>query len=280
MFLRIRKRFTYTNVALTIALVFAMTGGAYAAKHYLITSTKQISPKVLSALKGKNGTNGTNGSNGINGKDGAPGARGPAGLEGPKGEKGEQGLPGEKGEKGAKGDTGSQGPKGEPWTPNNVLPSGATEKGAWAASGKPANFFGSELVFAQISFTVPMAKGLVGGEGCAETGPRTKPCEVHVIEAGQHGEGKFEAGVAGHDGPNTGCPTTSEASKPEAEPGNLCIFVKVSINAGKVEPTDPGEGTSEAAGPTGSVVWVHASATPITGTEGVLIGGSWAATAP
>jgi hypothetical protein len=39
MFSKIRKRLTYANVAMTLALVFAMTGGAYAAKHYLITST-------------------------------------------------------------------------------------------------------------------------------------------------------------------------------------------------------------------------------------------------
>ena len=36
----IRKRLTYANVAMTLALVFAMTGGAFAAKHYVITSTK------------------------------------------------------------------------------------------------------------------------------------------------------------------------------------------------------------------------------------------------
>jgi hypothetical protein len=46
MFWRLRKRFTYTNVAMTLALVFAMTGGAYAAFTSLITSTKQISPSV------------------------------------------------------------------------------------------------------------------------------------------------------------------------------------------------------------------------------------------
>ncbi len=56
-----------------VALVFAMSGGAFAAK-YLITSTKQIKPSVLKSLKGKEGPRGlagTNGTNGANGKDGA-----------------------------------------------------------------------------------------------------------------------------------------------------------------------------------------------------------------
>jgi hypothetical protein len=43
----IKKRLSYANVAMTLALVFAMSGGAYAACHFTITSTKQISPKVL-----------------------------------------------------------------------------------------------------------------------------------------------------------------------------------------------------------------------------------------
>jgi hypothetical protein len=43
----LRTRFTYANIAATLALVFAMSGGAYAASRVLITSTKQISPKVL-----------------------------------------------------------------------------------------------------------------------------------------------------------------------------------------------------------------------------------------
>ena len=44
-----RGRLSYANVAMTLALVFAMSGGAYAASKYVITSTKQISPKVLKA---------------------------------------------------------------------------------------------------------------------------------------------------------------------------------------------------------------------------------------
>lgn len=46
-FVRMRGRLTYANVVASLALVFAMSGGVYAASKYVITSTKQISPKVL-----------------------------------------------------------------------------------------------------------------------------------------------------------------------------------------------------------------------------------------
>jgi hypothetical protein len=49
-----RKRITYANVVATLALVFAMSGGALAAKHYLVTSPKQISPKVLKSFSTTN----------------------------------------------------------------------------------------------------------------------------------------------------------------------------------------------------------------------------------
>ena len=45
-----RKYLTYANVTATLALIFAMSGGALAAKHYLVSSTSQISPKVLKSL--------------------------------------------------------------------------------------------------------------------------------------------------------------------------------------------------------------------------------------
>ena len=71
------------------ALVIALTGSAIAAKTYVITSKKQIAPKVLKQLKGK---------------------RGPAG---PRGETGPAGAKGDMGATGAKGDTGATGPKGD-----------------------------------------------------------------------------------------------------------------------------------------------------------------------
>lgn len=81
----VRSRLTYANVVATLALVFAMSGGALAASHYLITSTKQISPKVLKALKGK------------------PGPAGPAGAPGKEGGTGKAGTNGNNGTAGSNG---------------------------------------------------------------------------------------------------------------------------------------------------------------------------------
>ncbi len=53
MFQQLRKHLGYANVTATLALFFAMSGGALAASHYLITSTRQIKPSVLSSLKGE-----------------------------------------------------------------------------------------------------------------------------------------------------------------------------------------------------------------------------------
>ena len=77
-----RKRITYANVTATLALVFAMSGGAMAANHYLINSTKQISPKVLKKLKGATGKAGATGAPGA---PGTPGAAGKEGKTGPAG---------------------------------------------------------------------------------------------------------------------------------------------------------------------------------------------------
>ena len=84
-----RKHLSYANVAATLALIIAMSGGALAASHYLITSTKQISPKVLRKLKGRRGRTGASGSPGI------AGTQGPLGLQGAKGTIGPEGAPGQ-----------------------------------------------------------------------------------------------------------------------------------------------------------------------------------------
>jgi hypothetical protein len=224
MFSAIRKRIKPGTFIATIALLFAMTGGAYAAKKYLITSTKQISPSVLKALKGKAGPTGPSGASGT----GAPGPAGPAGPAGPgggPGAKGENGAPGAKGENGApgaKGESGTPGEPGEPWTPNNQLPVGAVETGAWATPE------GSGLLRAAISFPIQLPNELdvshvhyitleqqtnkelptgcsgtldnpaaSSGNLCVFEGVESHPKETAIIEKAGHGFGGQGAGVAG-----------------------------------------------------------------------------------
>ncbi len=81
----LRQRITYANVAATLALVLAMSGAAFAAHHYLITSTKQISPRVLKQLHGARGSRGVTGSIGPIGPQGPVGEVGPKGARGPVG---------------------------------------------------------------------------------------------------------------------------------------------------------------------------------------------------
>lgn len=83
-----RRHLSYANIVATLALVFAMSGGALAASHYLINSTKQINPKVLKKLKGTVGSTGPSGSVGAQGPAGAQGANGKEGLPGKDGPRG------------------------------------------------------------------------------------------------------------------------------------------------------------------------------------------------
>ncbi len=83
--IRRRMHLSPATVIASLALVFAMTGGAYAASKYVITSTKQIKPSVLALLKkSANGKPGANGAQGPGGGQGPAGAQGPGGAQGPK----------------------------------------------------------------------------------------------------------------------------------------------------------------------------------------------------
>jgi hypothetical protein len=219
MLARIRRRATYANVAMTLALVFAMTGGAYAAKKYLITSTKQISPKVLKQLTGPRGATG------------AAGPQGPQGAQGPAGAKGENGAPGSNGTNGTDGVSvaskafvgtkgsckvggsefiagssttyacnGEQGPEGT--FGGQLLPSGKTLTGTYAAetfseAGVPTLGFGKAVT--GVSFALPVA-----GEPA-----------VHYIKKGE----TLPAGC-------TGSINEPGAEVGENKEGNLCVFAE------------------------------------------------------
>jgi hypothetical protein len=91
MFSSLRRHVSYANIVATMALVFAMGGTAIAAKHYLISSTSQISPQVLKALELKIASRvkrGAAGREGAPGKEGAPGREGAPGNAGTEGKQG------------------------------------------------------------------------------------------------------------------------------------------------------------------------------------------------
>ena len=143
MFSAIRRRMHLSpaTVIASLALVLAMSGGAYAASKYVITSTKQIKPSVLKQLQGKAGANGAQG------LTGAQGAQGPAGPAGAKGETGPQGTEGKEGKQGTPGANGTTG-----FT--ETLPPEKTETGVW--TGNPVADTSTEELLAPISFDIPL----------------------------------------------------------------------------------------------------------------------------
>ncbi len=178
----IRRHLNYANVVATFALVFAMSGGALAANHYLLSKTSQIKPSLLKKLVGKKG------------------ATGPAGPMGAAGATGPQGP---------KGETGAAGPF--PAT----LPSGQTLTGAYEVDG--TDFSSSVMAVAggSISFQYPLAaaptphfiaSGATPPVQCpgSVTNPKALSGNLCVYEGGF-----FEVGVVTIYEPATGLPGAS-----------------------------------------------------------------------
>ncbi len=255
---RFRKRVTYTNIAVTFALVFAMSGGAYAAGKVIIKSRSQISSKVLKELKGNAGpvgpagAKGDNGAPGVEGKQGLQGVEGKQGSLGPEGKAGPTGSTGPAGPKGSTGPAGPTGPEGVCSTANCTLPAGVTETGTWGVAAPPGKYVVGGVIhfafaFAPISFAIPLKAGLEADK-------------VHVIAGGGNGDG-------------TTCPATSSVDKPGAMPGNLCIFESEGeINVESVTPKSLETGEEGEAGKTGAVLLVR----PTSESESVLASGTWA----
>jgi hypothetical protein len=94
------------TVIAVIALVFALTGSAVAAKRYLITNAKQISPAALKQLAKLTARAEVAAPAGAAGKDGAVGATGAAGATGTAGAEGKEGAAGDEGLAGPPGPAG------------------------------------------------------------------------------------------------------------------------------------------------------------------------------
>ena len=262
MFSTISKRLTYANVAMTLALVFAMSGGAYAAGKYLITSTKQISPKVLKSLVGKTGPAGKNGANGTNGVNGAPGEKGASGAQGSQGPQGLEGKEGKAGEPGKEGKAGANGTTGF----TETLPPEKTETGTWSYGLSTA---AGTAVMIPISFTIPLKANL------SET-------QVHYINRfneevvfPEPAKGLIFTGPAEVKQKSTQCLGSVEA--PTAEPGNLCVYTSESnfnLLAFAFQNPGHGFGSTVETGTTGTVM------TMSIGEVGQNAFGTWAVTAP
>jgi hypothetical protein len=234
MFSSVRRRLTYANVVVTFALVFAMSGGAYAASKYLVTSTKQISPKVLKSLQGKAGKTGPAGAQGPAGpagKEGSAGKEGPVGKGGANGSNGESvivtsvktkeavcsQLGGAKFVAGGKeatacnGAEGKEGPAGAEGTfGGGSLPKGKTMRGAWALSGYGEAAFPTEPGYGigkdAVSFAAPISPGVSS--------------EIHYIgptEGENEEESKWAKAIK--EGKCKGF-----YEKPVAAEGQLCVF--------------------------------------------------------
>jgi hypothetical protein len=243
--IRKRMRLTPSTVIATLALVFAMTGGAYAAKKYLITSTKQISPSVLKALKGKAGPAGPAGT-------GTAGAAGPQGPGGAAGAKGENGVPGKEGPPGKNGTNGTNGAPGEegPAGPEGVcstsschLPSGVTETGTFEGTSSAA-----KAIQLPISFPIPLPSSLGGGSANFVTKEDVK-------------NKSYPEGCSG------------SAAKPEAAKGFLCVFGGFTGELVTNQFFSPGE-PADLVGTTGTIVNAE------TENAEELVVGTWAVTAP
>jgi hypothetical protein len=242
MFQAIRKRFSASGVLAVIALVFAMTGGAYAAGAFKITKISQISASVQKQLRGKTGPKGATGPAGPAGLAGSTGPAGAAGVGTP-GPEGKPGSPGEPGEPGA------EGKEGQPWTPNNVLPSKATETGTWSDSA-----FEGNLAVSPITFNIQLKEALTESQ-------------VHFLLVGETDETHCKGG---------------SVEKPKASPGNLCVFEDVAMS--EIEPfgfgaiKDPSQVLTSAPGASvgGALIMMLPHEGSLSGTAW----GTWAVTAP
>ncbi len=264
-----RKRLSYANVAMTLALVFAMTGGAYAAQHYVITSTKQIKPSVLAQLKAKNGTAGPAGAAGPAGPlgpQGPAGPGGPAGKDGSNGENvtttsfnGKAGTCNEGGTKltvsgketfacnGKEGGEGPEGKEGSPWTDGGTLPSEKTETGMWSLGTYNATLPDvSQIQRVSISFTIPLAATTT----------------ANFVTEEDEKNNTIPAGCEG-----------GSLKNPTAKPGNLCVYGGLSelmlVEFLDREDVEPG-----IAGSAGSEMIFKTTGEHSQG------GGDWAVTAP
>lgn len=285
MFQALRRHLTYANIAATLAVVFAMSGGAYALSgtgHQPAVSASvtvaHAARKISKRSKGNAGARGPVGPRGATGATGATGPQGPAGPQGSVGEKGAAGAKGATGATGAAGEAGPVGPKGEAGEGVKVTQLTGKQGGCEEGGVEVANKFGKGVA----------CNGGAGGGGYLEQLPegKTEHGFWSASSAGSTDGGPHRGDVTitfpipirpsfeeetntlfiNGDEKNAHCPSGG-FNEPKAEPGYLCIYI-ISEEDG-----EPGIG-SEIITPYGILFQFKG-----TSAEGNAVG-SWAATAP
>lgn len=276
MFSRIRAHINATTLIAVFALVFAMTGGAFAVTSKVGSPGKAVAAKSKAKTKTARGPAGPRGTTGPVGPAGSQGAQGVAGSQGLKGETGAAGT---NGTAGVKGDTGPQGPAGPQGRQGEqgetgpagttgftkTLPAGETETGTWVAgSGQVEEIGGIQHWYVPVSFSIPLKTGLDENH-------------VHYVKSGEH---------------TTACPGSAEL--PKAGEGQFCLYqgymqipvpqfieeheVVGEVKISTIYPPETSPGT-KGAGTAGALVIVSYKG-PVEPGEPIIVQGSWAVTAP
>ncbi len=265
MYSNVRRHINATTVVAFIALLFAMSGGAFAingSKANASTKPERISAATSKSKKKPSkpskGTPGPRGKEGPAGKEGPVGKEGPAGKEGPTGKEGAAGKEGigKEGPAGPAGPKGATGPQGLEGKTGYVpfLPEGATETGTWNVS---AEGVAESFHIVSLSFPIPLkAEQEGGGSG---QGPVIGFAKILFVESGTT--------------PPSHCPGT--AYEPKAEAGYLCIYEQEGSEIKYNPPFAPG-GTVGSRGATSAGTLLDFETTKASS----YADGTWAVTAP
>ncbi len=301
MFQSIRKHLNPTTVVAFVALVFAMTGGAFAATggsgngNSPAKATASVTHASVAAKKKKKAAAPTSkpGPAGPKGATGAAGSAGPAGAAGAKGENGAAGGAGPQGATGPEGTPGTSvtstvlasknanckeggsefkagstttyacnGKEGKEGTfGGQSLPEGKTLTGTYAASGF------SEVTFSETLAGVPgMGKAVAGVSFALPIDDESLTRSyIGPAEGENEEESKWAEAIKEHK-------CKGDFEKPAAAEGNLCIFGEAVENVSGNRPASTIDGSGQAN--VGFVLLAYPAAK-----GAILMDGTWAVTA-
>ncbi len=274
---KIRKHLTPSTGIALIALVFALTSGAFAATggspgNPASNSSPRTSGGVLAVIakakaKSKTGARGPAGPAGKPGPTGTAGATGPVGATGPAGPQGPQGAAGTNGQNGAPG---SPGANGESVTSKavaiNTAKCGGLGGVEYTLTGKT-----TLICNGQTGFTETLPEGKTETGAWAATGAGTAVGISFPIPLSAPLEASHTHIVTVNTVPAQ-CPGT--VAEPKAEPGNLCVYESTDTELGNlIQVTNPAAPTASGTATSGAVLISSYASEYVHGTFAVTAAG-------